>query len=263
MKVHRGDDNIIRTSWYRKPIYSNRFISYWSCHPPKMKTNLILCLRDRVRKLSHPDFLNNDLIALKNILFQNSYPRSMINKFLNNTPTIFIKDKDVVSDSAHSTDLYFGSLPYIPGLTPDLLKVLKGSTTVKVATYNLLTINNLYTKVKSRLGLGEMSNLVYSIPCNECDQIYIGQTSRCLSGRLTSHMSDCNTGKLSCSLVEHVIVGKHTMSFDNTKILAKEKNYNKRLFLEMCHIHRNLNNCLNKKSDLDGLSKIYTYLLTL
>ena len=63
---------------------------------------------------------------------------------------------------------------------------------IKIAIKNILTVNKLFSRVKTPLKTKEKSNILYRIECNNCNKSYIGQTSRTLNGRIISHKSDCN-----------------------------------------------------------------------
>lgn len=114
--------------------------------------------------------------------------------------------------------------------------------------------------MKSRIHMKQKSNIVYEIPCKDCSKTYIGQTSRSMNSRIISHRSDCKRNINSCALSEHVNRNDHRIDYDNSRILDSEKNLMKRVFLEMVHINSN-SNSMNKRTDLNNLSQIYTYLL--
>ncbi|XP_050501571.1 uncharacterized protein LOC126881376 [Diabrotica virgifera virgifera] len=64
MRVTRSGDNTLCTSWYRKPMASNRFLNYHSCHPFKYKINLIKALSCRLHRLTHPVNRRESLLLL-------------------------------------------------------------------------------------------------------------------------------------------------------------------------------------------------------
>lgn len=103
--------------------------------------------------------------------------------------------------------------------------------------------------------------MVYCLTCVSCGKNYVGQTSQWLSNRLALHKSDITTKRDRCALAEHILINNHRVDWDNVKILDKEQQTNKRLILEMYHINRT-ENTINKKSDTNQLSNIYTYLLS-
>lgn len=126
----------------------------------------------------------------------------------------------------------------------------------KISQKNIKTIKNLNTQLKDKTDTTKKSNVIYNIPCNICNFNYIGTTSRILNDRTTSHKSDIKLNKKSCALAQHSIEAEHKPNYPNIKILRKEKNISKRLFLEMVEINKS-SNCVNKKTDIDNLSNIY------
>lgn len=65
-----------------------------------------------------------------------------------------------------------------------------------------------------------------------------------------------------CTLAKHTVEADHKFAFDYIKIIDLEKKIQKRLFLEITHIHTN-QNWINFWRDIGNLSLIYTYLLNL
>ncbi|KAJ8910813.1 hypothetical protein NQ315_003687 [Exocentrus adspersus] len=270
MRVCRGEDNILRTKWYRKPMCSNRFINYSSYHSQHMKMNLVRALKDRVVKLSHRTHKNDSLGELRDILVENSYPRHLLNKILFNhgeNAPVYTTGEVVVSGVAvgvqnsqiNAEQVVFKSLPYIQELTPRLIELFR-EYNFRIALHNIKPVSRLFTKTKTPITDAEKSNIVYKIPCNNCNLTYVGQSSRTLKCRLTNHKSDCRLLKETSALAQHSTLLGHNMNFDGAEILMVESNYNKRCFLEMVCIN-NEEFSMNKRSDIENLSNIYTYLL--
>lgn len=210
------------------------------------------------------------LNKLKIILIENSYPLPLINKLLFSsssrdtplvTPTIPNHINNSMNNFNSDNNITFSSLNYFEELTPKLISIFKHEN-VKIAKKNVITVNKLYSRTKTPIKKMDKSDVIYSIPCSECNGIYIGQTSRNLKGRITTHKSDCRIRKNSCALSEHHITTSHALNFNETKILDGERNYFKRVFLEMFHINKN-QNTMNKKSDIKDLSNIYSFLFQL
>ena len=288
-KLVRTEENIIKLDWYTKPTYSGRYINFNSYHTQKMKINLILALRNRIHKISHPSFLKTNLNKLFNILINNSYPRWFVTKFLYNTLITEnlnvshnhinsnIEDEarpPAIPNSLNNNNLqplspeisaflpenqpvYYFSLPYIQDLTQSLEKILTKKTGIKIAGKHILKINNTFSRLKDVDENIKKSNVVYSLKCHDCDRNYVGQTSTVLRDRITRHKSDIRHQKNSCALAEHVLINDHNIVFLNVKVINTENNYNKRAFLEMVEIFLD-ENCLNKRRDIEDLSIIYS-----
>ena len=71
----------------------------------------------------------------------------------------------------------FAVVPYIHGVTEAIKRILC-SYNVKVAQKPFLTLNDIFTKPKDPVPKEQKSNAIYPIPCNDCNQEYIGQTKR-------------------------------------------------------------------------------------
>ena len=90
-------------------------------------------------------------------------------------------------------------------------------------------------------------NTVYSIPCSDCSKKYVGQTTATLKKRCREHENWCkkkhkkkllkSTKKNDGIAYHHHLTG-HKIDFDNTKILAEEKSYWRRLILEGVEIRK-------------------------
>lgn len=168
----------------------------------------------------------------------------------------------VVSQDATPARRY-AVLPFIQGLTHKLIALFsKGNSDLKIAQYNLLTNKKLFTTNKDPVPLEHRHDVVYKIPCKDCNLSYIGQTSQTIKQRMTLHKSDVRLKNARCALTSHVSKTGHNMLFDGVKVLDNQKNLSKRLFLEMCYINNN-ENLINNRSDIDGLSSIYSFLLSL
>lgn len=272
------DQRVVRTDWYVKPMASGRYINYHSYHPMKMKINTVLNMRRRIWQLSHPIYRLNNLNKLVSIMLHNSFPRPLLNKLIYSTPyreelrqrvgnTRNTPHNDTVPVDQHALEsenvsITYRSIPYEASLSNKLIAVLSTIPGLRVAMYNTKTVRNLLTPLKDKTPILQQSGVVYQIPCATCPLVYIGQTSRTVSGRITSHRSDARNGRNTCQLAKHVNDNNHVMNYDAVKILDTSTNYKKRTFLEMVRISQNTQ-AMNSKKDIDGLSHTYIYLLQL
>ena len=89
-------------------------------------------------------------------------------------------------------------------------------------------------------------NLVYSIPCMDCDKVYIGEISRMKEIRMKEHKAKIKTLSSDSKLVEHILKYKHSFDFSNTKTLAFESNWRKRVIKESILTNRTLGKSINE-----------------
>lgn len=264
MKIKRTDGKLI-TEWYRKPNSSGRYLHYMSSHPYNMKINLIIGLKDRITKLTHPTHLTESIQDLRNLLLANGYPSRLLNKILYNmapspqitNPTTRVIPEQELVNTAYAT------LPYLPGLSNKISLLFQDHKNIKIIKTMKHTLNTLvFSRLKDKEKKEYQSKVVYSIPCRNCEKTYIGQTSNWIQTRITSHKSDTRRNMKNCSLAIHCNTNDHIMNYSDTKILHRESNYNKRLFLEMMSINAT-ENTINSKQDTNHLNNIYCYLIEL
>jgi len=106
------------------------------------------------------------------------------------------------------------------------------------------------------------SNVVYKIPCSDCNASYVGQTKRQLNTRIKEYRQNINKKQDALSVIsEHRLNTGHNFNWEKTLILDTETNYNKRLISESLHIKRQINS-INKKTDTDLVPEIYFPLLS-
>jgi hypothetical protein len=250
-------DGEIKTEWYTKKTWSSRYLNYKSCHPISQKKSVIIGLADRAVKLSDTDFRENAIKKAKQALILNNYPITLINKIFKKRINKFYnalqphrnnKNKD--NQAKHI------SLPFVNGLSQNFQNLFKKyDVTICHKANNLLSAN--YTKLKSKIPKNKKSNIIYQIPCDNCQSTYIGQTSQYLENRIKSHKYD---KKNETALTKHMKSTNHVFNFNNTKIIKTEQNTKKREFLEMIEIQKNPHS-VNDKKDTHGLSKIYLSVL--
>ena len=84
----------------------------------------------------------------------------------------------------------------------------------------------------------EINCLVYEVPCDDCEFVYIGQTKRNLNARLKEHQRAIRQLKPENSaLCEHATENDHLIGWSKARILKVETNYFKRLTAESWFIH--------------------------
>ena len=88
------------------------------------------------------------------------------------------------------------------------------------------------TKLKDKRKIEDCSGVVYSIPCNDCDKTYVGQTKRKLKDRLKEHQADVRHSRPNSKIYQHKRDCDHSMNFEEAKVLYHCGRTEQRLFLE-------------------------------
>lgn len=270
-KVIRTEDNTIILDWYQKKTSSGKYVHYTSYHDIAMKTNVILAMKQRIKKITHPTLYDAAVRRLLNILLKNGYPRLFLNRLLYNTTA---RDRECIQSDdvgdTHDADrrhrlqepedpVSYVSLPYIKGLIHKLTGIFS-NLNIRVAKNNLLTNRTLFSNLKDRIPITQKSDVVYEIVCSTCERSYIGQCSTSLKQRISLHKSDSRLRPNRCALASHINTTGHQINYEDVRILSTERKYNKRVFLEMCFINEKADS-INSRSDIDNLSVIYSSLL--
>nr|CAI5862542.1 unnamed protein product [Callosobruchus analis] len=106
MHIIRSEDNILRTTWYREPMSSDRYINYYSYNTERAKINLVLALKHRVTNLTNNLYRNQSLQDLKSILLENSYPPKLIKTLLFSTPTVSTQVVATHANTSNSSEQF-------------------------------------------------------------------------------------------------------------------------------------------------------------
>ena len=125
------------------------------------------------------------------------------------------------------------------------------------------TLSSVFPKPKDVIQSEDKCGVVYEIPCNDCNFVYIGETGRSLKTRKKEHANAVKSNVIKQSaLVQHVIDHDHTINWQNTKILKSERNIFKRRFAESFLINQKSKKCdvINRN---DGLSMPPVYKILL
>lgn len=260
--VIRTDNKNIILDWYQKPTSSGRLVNFHSQHPRRIIINTASNFIERVINISHHSFHKKNYKKIREILYQNSFPKQSVEKLINRVKQNIRVEKSTA---------IFKSVIYVPGLSERFEKAnCIDNINYKIAHKTNNTLQTLFTKLKSKIDTKDKSNLVYQIVCkgNEntpCGKYYIGTTKNKLKTRLAGHKSDLksrNNNSQKTALTSHCAREQHQADLDNVCVLQSESNYSKRMTLEMLHIiNTTTTKRINYKTDVDGLSQSYRFLI--
>ncbi|XP_062716065.1 uncharacterized protein LOC134291828 [Aedes albopictus] len=302
--VMHHNDGSVSTQWYSKPISSGRLLNYHSFHPTNMKLNVAKNLINRATQLTTKSSMEQVKHKIFQILRQNNYPSALINRLTSHirnnqaalttatpsnhniqhshppqqpsqadpgTTTILPISQHTLQapNSQIPNEVVYKSMPNIPILSRTISEILKREyPSVKIATYNIKSTKTLLKPVKDAVTPLEQHNVIYSIPCTNCDKVYIGMTTNHLKKRISGHRSNVNKHSNTTehdtqpktALIQHMLDCQHTFNLDGTKIVDRSYRSSALPMLEMCHIH-NTSNTVNFRTDVDGLNITYAGIL--
>ncbi len=135
------------------------------------------------------------------------------------------------------------------------------------------TLRRLLVHPKDKEEPAEQGELIYQIPCHNCDKSYIGETGRLFKTRLEEHQRDVdnapdeiftrNTRKLSQStmnksaLTDHVQQENHVINWQEAKVVDKECHKRRRQVKEAIWI-RKTGDTINRDEGTYELAHVWT-----
>ena len=252
--VHHHPDGSLSTSVYRKPSHTDKYLNFVSHHPPAQKAAVFQSLYSRA--LTHSSSFSsftqeND--RLFRALSRNDYPEHVLYHYLR-------RGRPQHQGPTNPPPDWKGSvvLPYVRGVSESLRRIL-APLRIRLCSKPYQTIGQLLSRAKDRILDLDKPNVVYRVPCADCDASYVGQTRRRLSQRLEEHKKCVTTGDFNSSaLAEHAWTEGHRVAWDNVAVLASAADLTTRLSMESVHI-RTTAHPLNR--DRGALSAAYDELL--
>ena len=224
-------DDCIKFDVYRKPQNICSYIHYFSNHEYGVKTSVFMGMFSRAFSICSMDFLELEIRKIYSIGMNLKYPLEFLEKCKNKV----LKNLDSHSVELEKT-LEFGNvitLPYHPTFR-NLKFNLKKLNIKLIFTYE----EKIKSKLISNKPLDKRQNGVYSIVCKNCNKIYYGHTGQGLQKRVGQHANDIKkitenpNFHTNNSLAIHVGRSGHTIDLENSKIIFKSDDYNKRVIVE-------------------------------
>ena len=80
--------------------------------------------------------------------------------------------------------------------------------------------------------------VVYEVPCMDCDSKYIGETGRNLQKRLMEHKAAVRKGDRKNGIAVYLQDHDHRVDWEAARVIGQEPHYWKRRVLEALHISR-------------------------
>ena len=160
----------------RKPTHTDKYLDYNSHHQHKHETSTAKTLIHRALTLpSTEEGRNNELDYVKNALRANNYPLRTINNIIaktKSTHSYYPSPEELVRSFFKMfeppTPQSYINLPYIKGITEQLTRTLRQHE-IKVTTKPLQTLEQQFPLPKYRVEPSKQTNVVYKIPCGDCN----------------------------------------------------------------------------------------------
>ncbi|XP_072048491.1 uncharacterized protein [Amphiura filiformis] len=237
--IVRREDGSVKLLVYCKATHTDQYLNFKSHHPPHQKLGVVRTLLDRKNKLVTED---QDKVEeekhIKDALQKCGYPAWSVEKVENQIAKPKpVKERTKKSDATKSKGLVV--IPYVEGVSERISRVFK-SYNIATAMKPHCTLRNLLVHPKDKREPHNSTDVIYSIPCRNCDLSYIGETGRKFGKRLDEHTTEAgkigdniktrSTRKASQSVVhkpaitDHVVENNHVIDWKEARIVGKETN---------------------------------------
>ena len=122
-------------------------------------------------------------------------------------------------------------LPYIRGVSEASERLMRPFN-VRVAHRPVAKLKDTMCQLKDPVPSDEKAGVVYSIPCQGCDQKYVGESGKQLKTRIHEHKLALRRADLKSHVWTHCSQTGHEINFNETSILARSDKKAERLVLE-------------------------------
>lgn len=252
--ITHEEDKII-TSMYRKPTHTGLYLLWDSNQSRRYKLGLIKTLVMRIYRIcSTKEIINIELDLLRKTLANNGYPPHIIIRGIKEGEMLIKslssnkKEQTIKKSTIYFTIKYYGqeSIMFASRVKRSCKKLLP-NVIVQFAFKKHVSLKSVFLpKLKGTDEKKNKKKLVYSIPCKDCEKVYIGETSRMKDTRMKEHEAKIRTLSSDSKLVEHILNDKHCFDFSNTGTLAYESNWRKRIIKESILTNRTLGKSINE-----------------
>ena len=192
--------------------------------PQVFKRGLVNGLIHRAWKIcSNLNLFHNEMSFLKDTLVCNGYPASFIDCCIRTFLDKRMSNQENLPQFGPARKLVLLCLPYT-GANGD--KIKRQLCRLLSATMPCIDLRTVFiaksklsklTCLKHPISTLYKSGVVYCVQCSNCDQFYVGMTTRRLHQRISEHRDNRNS-----ALQEHSHRTNHVIDFDNARVLASD-----------------------------------------
>jgi hypothetical protein len=252
--VHLTDDGSLKTTVYRKPTHTDQYLSFSSNHHLSHKKSVVRSLLHRADAIiTTPSDKEDEVKHVHKALRSNNYPAWAL-EIPDPKPKPATQQPPGVR-----TFRPIAVIPYVQDLSEKLQRIYKkyGIQTIHKPRN---TIRDHLVHPKDKTPTIKKCGVLYQIPCNNCEEFYVGETARPLEKRLKEHHRTRGEPNVITGMGQHSKTTGHSFSDPDVTIIAREDHWLRRKISESIHI-RTRKPTLNKDQGYE-LPPIYMTVLT-
>ena len=225
VRVHRHQKHL-KTSVYRKPTHTGRYLGYSSNHPESAKRAVAYALIKRMDYITLEGEQSAEEDRIKEDLGLNDYPESFYEETLRRAKRTKPRRAENIPDQ--SEDRTTCTIPYVKGVSEAIGRVLAPleiRTVMKPRRMKWLLMGD----GKDKLPADQEPGVVYAIGCKTCPSVYIGETARTARQRVKEHEMHTRHGNTQLSaLASHAHAHAHEIHWKARVIARKATQKNAR-----------------------------------
>ena len=219
MLITPTENGRLNTTVYRKPTHTDMYLKWDSHHPISSKYSVVGTLHQRAKTVcSSPNMLQREEEHLSRILTKCKYPTWAINRVKMKMKKPAQKKKNTsCNNNQPKHQKPYMAVPYYQGLSESVKRTCNKHG-VQVYFRGGVTIKNLLMAPKDQDPMLKKSGVIYRYKCDrvECDDEYIGESSRTFGERFKQHQ------KAPSPIYYHYNISGHMVSIDSFSIVGKE-----------------------------------------
>ena len=223
LQISKDLSGLLSFSIYKKPSHTDKYLDFESNHPLQQKFSVMQTLLHRADRLCSNENKLEEIRNVKAALRKNGYPKSIVNKSFSNSNRI----------NPQENNFKYISAPYIKGTSERINRILK-IFDIRLGHKPTNTLRSKLCNLKDKRRSQDAYDAIYKINCTDCDQVYIGETSKNLHARVKEHESKVRNHRAESQIFQHVRDTDHTIDW-NAKVISKCSNTRSRTFLEACY----------------------------
>ena len=231
--IQRNNNGEISVLVYRKPTHTDQYLNFHSNHQESAKESVISALFTRADNIvSDPMDLRTENERIMKVLTDNDYNKQIIKKVRRN-----IEHRIRSSNIEKEEKEYVGfiNLPYIAG-TSEILRRIFQKHKFRCTFYSSDTLRKSISNPKDKIDEGKQNNIVYKIPCGDCNAVYIGESKRSFDQRSKEHVRAVKNGDVNKNeIADHSWKLDHKFDWENRMVIDREQNWSVRKIKETIH----------------------------
>lgn len=231
--IKRNHDRSLSIVVYRKPTHTDQYLNFHSNHQMSAKESVVSALFTRADNIiSNVEDLRRENERIISVLAANDYNKRTISKVKRN-----IKQRKELNNADKEVEESIGyiNLPYING-TSEILRRIFRQHKIRCTFYSSDTLRNMLSHPKDPVEANKQNNIVYKIPCGDCNAVYIGESKRTLDQRSKEHARAVRNGDIEKNeIADHSWKYNHRFDWEKKTIIDREQNMVSRKIKETIH----------------------------